>query len=80
MKAFGLRVREERTREGLTLEQMSELVGMSAASFQRIEKHCANIPLSLIIDIARQLGVDVGDLFPKTPVAASRKPRSRAKH
>lgn len=52
---FGKAVRRERNNQGLTIEQLAELVDMSERQIQNIEKGKSNPKLSTIIAIVRAL-------------------------
>lgn len=57
------RLRQWRCDEGLTLEEVSDLVGLSVSALSRIERGERNVPPLTRVRIARRLGVPVRDLF-----------------
>ena len=57
------RLRQWRCEEGLTLEEVSDLVGLSVSALSRIERGERNVPPLTKVRIARRLAVPVRDLF-----------------
>ena len=53
-----------RLKNGLTLDDVSDLVGYSTAMLSRIERGERAVPPLKRVKIARLLGVRVSDLFP----------------
>lgn len=64
---LGRRVRYYRTRAGLTLDQLGSLVGKAAPYLSLLENGRKEPKLSLIMEIARTLEVDIADLLENTP-------------
>jgi predicted transcriptional regulator len=57
------RLREWREDAGLTLQEVADLVGVSTAMVSRVERGERTFPPLRRVEIARRLGVRVGDLF-----------------
>lgn len=60
---FGSRVREERTRQGLTLDTLAAAAGVSRATLSNIERGEHNPSLNAATDVARALGVSLSQLL-----------------
>ena len=72
------RVRELRERAGITQSRLAEIAGLSVEAVSRIERGARSPSLETAIELARGLGVAVGDLLSETPLgglAAPTKPR-----
>jgi transcriptional regulator with XRE-family HTH domain len=63
--ATGLRnrLRLWRATEGLTLDEVSGLTGLSVAMLSRVERGQRDLAPLTKVKVARRLGVSVGDLF-----------------
>lgn len=61
--SFGERVRQLRTQQGLSLEQLAERSGMHWTHIQRIEQAKINPKLDTVGSLAAGLGVSVSSLF-----------------
>lgn len=61
------RVREERKKAGLTMEQLAALAGISASFLAYIETRGSKPSLATVQKIADALGVPVGDMFRDVP-------------
>jgi transcriptional regulator with XRE-family HTH domain len=63
--ATGLRnrLRLWRATEGLTLDEVSGLTGLSVAMLSRVERGERDLAPLTKVKVARRLGVSVGDLF-----------------
>lgn len=57
------RIREHRTRLGMTQEQLAEAVGVRRETIVFLEKGRYNPSLKLAVDVARVLGTSVEELF-----------------
>jgi len=63
---FGQRVREERKKRGISQEQLGTLAGLHRTYIGMIERAEKNITLINIEKIATALGLEIGDLLPKS--------------
>lgn len=63
MKAFGRRVAQVRKSQGVTQQQLAESIGMSVVAIAYIETGKRWARLGTLNKIARQLRVDISDLF-----------------
>lgn len=63
MVQVGLNIMYYRKQQGLTQEQLAELVGITQQHFQRIETAHSVPSLSTLLDIAEALDVPVQKLF-----------------
>ena len=59
---FGNAVRTRRTRLGVTLDQLAETSGVSAAALSRVERGLLSPSLRNAVAIARGLGCELGEL------------------
>lgn len=59
---IGARVRSARKRQGLSLEQLSKLCGVSKAMLSQIEQNKANPTVAVIWKIALGLNMEIADL------------------
>lgn len=69
---IGARIRQERKARGLTLEELSSLVGMNTSFLHYIERNKRKPSLVMVKKIADALGVPLDQLFRGAPVV--RKP------
>lgn len=60
---LGLRIRELRTRHGLTQQQLAERVGFGASYFSQIESGAKGATLDTLAAVAATLGVTLSELF-----------------
>ena len=60
---FGVRVRAERVRQGLTLEALAAAAGVSRATLSNIERGEHSPSLNSATDVARTLGVSLAQLL-----------------
>ena len=67
---LGIEIRRRRTEQSLTLEALSRLSGVEAASLSRLERGMRDPKLSTLVQIATALRLELPDLFrPDTPDA-----------
>jgi transcriptional regulator with XRE-family HTH domain len=59
-----IRLREWRERQGLRLDEVADLLGISASMLSRVERRERGIRPLDRVRYARLLGVRVGDIFP----------------
>ncbi len=67
MENLGERIREERRRGKLTLEKLSQKIGLSKSFLSQVERSLAQPSVSSLKKIARELGISVVDLFAGEP-------------
>src|SRR5579875_4097291 len=60
-------IRTYRLRRNLTLAQLSELSGISVGHLSRLETGARTPTVRLLLQLARALGVSVGELVGETP-------------
>ena len=60
---FGARVREARSRQGLTLEELAAAAGVSRATLSNLERGEHSPSLNAATDVARALGVSLAQLL-----------------
>jgi len=60
---LGKKIREIRLRRGLTLQQLSELTGLSKPSLSQIENEVTVPPIATLLKISRALGKHIADFF-----------------
>ena len=60
---FGITVREERLRQGLSQEQLAEKAGLHRTYIGMIERAEKNITLGNIRKISKALNINLGTLF-----------------
>ena len=53
----GMRIRAERKKQGLTLNELCDLSGVAYVTLGKIEKGSANIRLESLINVAKALGL-----------------------
>ena len=64
LAALGERIREIRRTKGYSQEQFANDVGLDRSYYGGIERGERNVAALNLIKIARELGVEVGELFP----------------
>ena len=62
-EAFGVAVREERKKLGISQEKFGELVGVHRTYVGMIERGEKNITLSNIVKVSRALGMTASELL-----------------
>ncbi len=60
---IGSRLREQRVRQGLSLRELARRIGVSASLISQIERDKVNPSVSTLWALARELGLNMGDLF-----------------
>ncbi|MDQ2651845.1 MAG: XRE family transcriptional regulator [Chloroflexota bacterium] len=60
---FGARVRDARSRQGLTLEELASAAGVSRATLSNLERGEHSPSLNAATDVARALGVSLAQLL-----------------
>ena len=60
---IGSQVRELRQRKGLTLQNVSDLTGLSKPLLSQIENNIASPPIATLLKISKALGVNIGYFF-----------------
>ena len=65
-EAFGVTVREERKKLGISQEKFGELVGVHRTYVGMIERGEKNITLSNIVKVSRALGLTASELLSLT--------------
>jgi transcriptional regulator with XRE-family HTH domain len=60
-----LKVRQLRIRKGVSMRELARRTGLGVATLSRIESGEANPRLSTLMQLAKVLGVFIGDLFDK---------------
>ena len=63
LDAFGQRLRGARESRGLTLDQVSELAGLSKAHLSRLESGERQASIGALVDLATALGVRISTLL-----------------
>lgn len=58
-------LRSWRLRNGLSLQEVSDLIGVSASMISRVERGQKQLSPLTKVKVARRLGVRVRDLFPE---------------
>ena len=70
---IGSRIKELRTRKGLTQEQLSEKMDINPKYLSSIERGKENPTLATLIKLAESLEVDLGDIFNALQIEDPRK-------
>lgn len=65
--SIGRRIRELRHARSLTLNDLAERVGLTKGQVSRIENGKVSSPVGTLVQIAKGLGVTLGDLFAPDP-------------
>ena len=60
---LGQKIREIRLKRGLTLQEVSELTGLSKATLSQIENQVTIPPIATLLKISRALGQHIADFF-----------------
>lgn len=74
-REIGSRIAELRTQEGWTQESLAERVGRDPSYVARIETGQRHATVETLQRIARALGVEVGELFPRALIPNALPPR-----
>jgi transcriptional regulator with XRE-family HTH domain len=61
-KALGRRIREERIKSGLSIQQLADLAGLTKAYLVRVETEAANPSMDVVARIAEALDLTIADL------------------
>jgi transcriptional regulator with XRE-family HTH domain len=61
-KALGRRIREERLKAGLSIQQLADLAGLTKAYIVRVEAETANPSMDVVARIAEALDLTIADL------------------
>ncbi len=64
---IGSQVRQLRQRNGLTLQNVSDLTGLSKPLLSQIENNIAAPPIATLLKISKALGVNIGYFFQDAP-------------
>lgn len=72
---IGLRIKELRTKKGLTQEQVAEIMGINPKYMSGIERGKENPTLNTFISLANALDVEIGAIF--TPLESFDPKQSR---
>lgn len=60
---IGGKVRRLRLEKGMTLQQLSEISGISKPALSQIENEVTMPPIATLLKIAKALGIHIGDFF-----------------
>src|SRR4029079_9597505 len=60
---IGSQLRGQRERQGLSLRELARRIGVSASLISQIERDKVNASVSTLWALARELGLNMGDLF-----------------
>lgn len=63
LKQFGLNVKAERSRKGLTQEAFGEKAKLNREYISRIERGLQNMSLKKIVELTNCLGADIKDIL-----------------
>lgn len=69
---LGNQIRELRLKRGLTLQNISDLTGLSKPLLSQIENDITLPPIATLLKIAKALGRHIGDFFQETGPAVDR--------
>jgi transcriptional regulator with XRE-family HTH domain len=72
---FGTNVKAARLAAGLSLRELSKLIGGSTSYLLQTERGTANVTLEMVMTLARALGQDPNEMLRPPPPKASRPPR-----
>ncbi len=64
---LGTQIRQIRNRKRLTLQNVSDITGLSKPFLSQIENHLTIPPIATLLKISKALGVDIGHFFQETP-------------
>ena len=69
---IGRRVKRLRLQRGLSQEQLAERVGNSDKHISQVERGVTNVTIDVLSAVAKELSVDVAELFfnPRAPVSS----------
>lgn len=73
MAALGDQIRQIRLSKGYAQEEFANEVGLDRSYYGGIERGERNVAALNLMKIARALGVEVGELFPSNPKAATKR-------
>lgn len=65
--SIGSKVRQLRRKRGMTLQEVSDLTGISKPSLSQIENNTGAPPIATLIKISNALGVKIGHFFQDGP-------------
>ena len=65
--SIGAKVRKLRLKRGMTLQEVSDLTGLSKPSLSQIENNTGAPPIATLIKISNALGVKIGHFFQDAP-------------
>jgi transcriptional regulator with XRE-family HTH domain/KaiC/GvpD/RAD55 family RecA-like ATPase len=68
---LGLRIKDLRTRQGLSQRELSSMIGVTPSTISQIESHSIYPSLPALFKIAETLNVEIGSLFPSVRDASS---------
>jgi len=74
IKTLGTRIRQERKRVNLTLEELADLVGISTSFMGYIERNEKSPSLETVNQLAKALRVPCADLFRTEEIATAHDP------
>ncbi|RLB42276.1 MAG: Cro/Cl family transcriptional regulator [Deltaproteobacteria bacterium] len=69
---LGKKIRDIRLKRGLTLQELSDLTGLSKASLSQIENNVTVPPIATLLKISRALGKHIADFFQDEAPASER--------
>ena len=73
---LGLRIREERLKQGLSLRGLARLVGVSASMVSQIETGKSQPSVSTLYAITSALGISIQDVFATASAQVADQPRA----
>jgi len=76
---LGSRIKDIRTKKGMSQEKLSEKMGINPKYLSSIERGKGNPPLNTFIKLAQSLEVDIGEIFNFIQVEDSSKRKSLIK-
>lgn len=78
-KLIGLRIKELRTKKGLTQEKVAEIMGINPKYMSGIERGKENPTLNTFINLSNALDVEIGDIFTSLEPFDAKKSRQHLK-
>src|SRR5919197_1026642 len=66
---IGARLREERERQGISLREIADRIGVSKSLISQIERDKVTPSVGTLWALVTQLGLTMGDVFPTGPQA-----------